>query len=71
MIFASMMVPFVNGWTSLVESSAIGAIAALVASLLEAAHDAGYFSYLHQADIGHLMYVHVDYSCRAWIWGGV
>jgi TRAP-type mannitol/chloroaromatic compound transport system permease large subunit len=27
-IFAAMMVPFVNGWTSLVESSAIGAIAA-------------------------------------------
>ena len=34
-IIASMMVPFVNGWTSLVESSAIGAIAALVASLLK------------------------------------
>ena len=27
-----MMVPFVNGWTSLVESSAIGAIAALIAA---------------------------------------
>ena len=34
-IFASMMVPFVNGWTSLVESSAIGALAALAASLLK------------------------------------
>ena len=34
-IFASMMVPFLNGWTSLVESSAIGALAALVASLLK------------------------------------
>ncbi|WP_299646735.1 TRAP transporter large permease subunit [uncultured Jannaschia sp.] len=32
-IFAVMMVPFVNGWTSLVESSAIGALAALVAAL--------------------------------------
>ncbi|SMO33582.1 TRAP transporter large permease [Ruegeria faecimaris] len=32
-IFASMMVPFVNGWTSLVESSAIGALAALVVSV--------------------------------------
>ena len=32
-IFASMMVPFVNGWTSLVESSAIGALTALVASI--------------------------------------
>jgi len=32
-IFAAMMVPFVNGWTSLVESSAIGALAALVAAV--------------------------------------
>ena len=32
-IFASMMVPFVNGWTSLVESSAIGAMAAFVAAV--------------------------------------
>ncbi len=34
-IFAAMMVPFVNGWTSLVESSAIGALAALAASVLK------------------------------------
>lgn len=34
-IFAAMMVPFVNGWTSLVESSAIGALAALVAAVLK------------------------------------
>ncbi|PTW50961.1 TRAP transporter large permease [Rhodovulum kholense] len=34
-IFATMMVPFVNGWTSLVESSAIGALAALVAAVLK------------------------------------
>jgi len=34
-IFAAMMVPFVNGWTSLVESSAIGALTALVASVLK------------------------------------
>ncbi|MGJ3262684.1 MAG: TRAP transporter large permease [Salinarimonas sp.] len=34
-IFAMMMVPFVNGWTSLVESSAVGAIAALVAAILK------------------------------------
>lgn len=34
-IFAVMMVPFVNGWTSLVESSAIGAMAALLAALLK------------------------------------
>ena len=33
-IFAIMMVPFVNGWTSLVESSAIGAIAAFGAAVL-------------------------------------
>ncbi len=34
-IFAAMMVPFVNGWTSLVESSAVGALTALVASILK------------------------------------
>lgn len=34
-IFAAMMVPFVNGWTSLVESSAIGAIAAFTAAVLK------------------------------------
>jgi tripartite ATP-independent transporter DctM subunit len=32
-IFAAMMIPFVNGWTSLVESSAIGAIAAFLAAI--------------------------------------
>ena len=34
-IFASMMVPFVNGWTSLVESSAIGAMAAFGAAVVK------------------------------------
>jgi tripartite ATP-independent transporter DctM subunit len=34
-IFFAMMVPFVNGWTSLVESSAIGAIAAFVAAVVK------------------------------------
>lgn len=34
-IFAAMMVPFVNGWTSLVESSAIGAMTALLAAILK------------------------------------
>lgn len=34
-IFATMMVPFVNGWTSLVESSAIGALAALLAAIVK------------------------------------
>ena len=34
-IFAAMMVPFVNGWTSLVESSAIGAMAAFTAAILK------------------------------------
>ena len=34
-IFASMMVPFVNGWTSLVESSAIGAMAAFLAAIFK------------------------------------
>ena len=32
-IFVAMMVPFVNGWTSLVESSAIGAITAFAAAV--------------------------------------
>ncbi|MCP4383886.1 MAG: TRAP transporter large permease subunit [Hyphomicrobiales bacterium] len=34
-IFFVMMVPFVRGWTSLVESSAIGAIAAFLAAVLK------------------------------------
>ena len=34
-IFAVMMVPFVNGWTSLVESSAIGALAAFMAAVFK------------------------------------
>jgi tripartite ATP-independent transporter DctM subunit len=34
-IFLSMMVPFINGWTSLVESSAIGAMAAFLAAVLK------------------------------------
>jgi tripartite ATP-independent transporter DctM subunit len=34
-IFGAMMVPFVNGWTSLVESSAIGAMTAFVAAILK------------------------------------
>lgn len=34
-IFASMMVPFINGWTSLVESSAIGALTAFMAAVLK------------------------------------
>lgn len=32
-IFAAMMVPFINGWTSLVESSAIGALTAVLAAV--------------------------------------
>ena len=34
-IFFVMMIPFVNGWTSLVESSAIGALAAMLAAILK------------------------------------
>ncbi len=34
-IFFAMMVPFVNGWTSLVESSAIGAIAAFAVAVVK------------------------------------
>ena len=34
-IFAAMMVPFVNGWTSLVESTAIGAMTAFLAAIIK------------------------------------
>jgi TRAP-type mannitol/chloroaromatic compound transport system permease large subunit len=34
-IFAAMMVPFINGWTSLVESSAIGAMTAFSAAVIK------------------------------------
>ena len=34
-IFAVMMVPFINGWTSLVESSAVGALAAFLAAVVK------------------------------------
>jgi len=34
-IFLAMMVPFINGWTSLVESSAIGAMTAFMAAVLK------------------------------------
>ena len=34
-IFVVMMVPFVNGWTSLVESSAIGAMSAFLAAVIK------------------------------------
>ncbi|VAW22227.1 TRAP-type C4-dicarboxylate transport system, large permease component [hydrothermal vent metagenome] len=34
-IFFSMMVPFVNGWTSLTESSALGAMVAFMAAVLK------------------------------------
>ncbi|MGD8912998.1 MAG: TRAP transporter large permease subunit [Candidatus Thiodiazotropha sp.] len=34
-IFLVMMVPFVNGWTSLVESSALGAMGAFLAALIK------------------------------------
>nr|WP_298249583.1 TRAP transporter large permease subunit [uncultured Halomonas sp.] len=34
-IFAVMMIPFIKGWTSLVESSAVGAMAALLAAIIK------------------------------------
>ncbi len=34
-IFAAMMIPFVKGWTSLTESSVIGALASVIAALLK------------------------------------
>ena len=42
-IFAVMMVPFVNGWTSLVESSAVGALAAFLAAVLKGRMTAAVF----------------------------
>ncbi len=42
-IFAAMMVPFVNGWTSLVESSAIGALTAFLAAVLKGRMTASVF----------------------------
>jgi len=38
-IFAAMMVPFINGWTSLVESSAIGALTAFLAAVIKGRMD--------------------------------
>jgi len=35
LIFATMMIPFVKGWTSLVEASAIGALTAFLAAVLK------------------------------------
>lgn len=35
LIFATMMVPFVVGWTSLVEASAIGAVTAFIAAIVK------------------------------------
>lgn len=35
LIFAVMMVPFVNGWTSLVEASAVGAMTAFAAAVIK------------------------------------
>ena len=35
LIFAAMMVPFLNGWTSLVESSAIGAMTAFMVAVVK------------------------------------
>lgn len=35
LIFAAMMVPFINGWTSLVESSAIGALTAFAVAVVK------------------------------------
>ena len=49
-IFAAMMVPFINGWTSLVESSAIGAMAAFLAAVLKGRMTREFVH--HRQDIG-------------------
>ena len=39
-IFAAMMIPFINGWTSLVESSVIGVATTVAAAVLKGRHKA-------------------------------
>ena len=61
-IFAAMMVPFVNGWTSLVESSAIGALTALVASVAKRRMTWQIFQTCTRQNPWNILHVHVDHS---------
>lgn len=56
-----MMVPFINGWTSSVESSAIGAMTAFFVAVDQKAHDKSGLRSLGAPDARYLVYVHVDY----------
>ncbi len=70
-IFFAMMVPFVNGWTSLVESSAIGAIAAFVAAVLKGPDDARSVRGLGAQDAGHYPVCSCGSSLRLLAFGAV
>ena len=63
-IFFAMMVPFVNGWTSLVESSAIGAMTAFAGGGRERPDDPQGVRDLGAQDAWHFLHVHVDHPCR-------
>ena len=67
-IFAAMMVPFVNGWTSLVESSAIGALTAFVAAVLKGRMTREVFETSVRLNTGHHLHVHVDHPCSTGLW---
>jgi TRAP-type mannitol/chloroaromatic compound transport system permease large subunit len=70
-IFAAMMIPFVKGWTSLTESSVVGALAAG-----DRRHHQGP---LHPSgvrgrdppDAGHHLHVHADHHGGAELWRGL
>jgi TRAP-type mannitol/chloroaromatic compound transport system permease large subunit len=65
-----MMVPFVNGWTSLVESSAIGAMTAFLAAVLKGRMTRR-CSRPRCADARHHLHVHVDHPGGARLRRGV
>ena len=70
-IFLSMMVPFINGWTSLVESSAIGAMAAFIAAVVTRRMTRQVFENLRAPDARGLLHVHVDHPGGAGLRRGV
>ena len=71
MIFAVMMVPFVNGWTSLVESSAIGAMAAFACRSPKGPDDTRSVRKFGTQHAWDHLHVHVDHSRGPGLWRGV
>ena len=69
-IFAVMMVPFVTGWTSLVESSAIGALAAFLAAVVRRRMTRVVFENSVRNTLASL-HVHVDHPRGAGLRRGV